>query len=73
MAKGRVVQFDLKNSLTRKEARTIRKCQGMEQYWLARCPHRGVYESKEYAKSTELKKKVLEIEAKAKKRWEGGF
>ena len=66
-------QFDLASALTRKETRTIRKAEGMVQYNLARCPNYGVFESPEYAKAQELKKKISDIEAKAKKRWENAF
>ena len=53
--------------------RTVRKSEGMVQYHLARCPLRGVFESPEYARAEELKQKVKDIEAKAKKRWENNL
>merc|ERR1712072_1202064 len=71
--KGQAPQFDLTTALTRKEQRTIRKCEGMVQYNLARCPNYGVFESPEYARAEDLKKKIKDIEAKARKRWENNF
>ena len=56
-----------------RRTRTIRKTEGMVQYNLARCPNYGVFESPEYAKAQELKQKISDIEAKAKKRWENNF
>ena len=53
--------------------RTVRKAEGMVQYHLARCPLRGVFESPEYARAEELKQKVKDIEAKARKRWEANL
>ena len=70
---GAVPQFDLATALTRKEARVIRKAEGMIQYNLARCPNYGVFESPEYARAEELKQKIKDIEVKAKKRWEANF
>eukprot|EP00325_Prymnesiales_sp_UTEX-LB-985_P000578 CAMPEP_0174694786 /NCGR_PEP_ID=MMETSP1094-20130205/1305_1 /TAXON_ID=156173 /ORGANISM="Chrysochromulina brevifilum, Strain UTEX LB 985" /LENGTH=76 /DNA_ID=CAMNT_0015891117 /DNA_START=47 /DNA_END=277 /DNA_ORIENTATION=+ len=71
--KGSLPQFDLQTALTRKEKRTIRKSEGMVQYNLARCPLYGVHESAEWARAEELKQKVKDIEAKAKKRWEANL
>merc|ERR1711977_795992 len=71
--KGAMPAFDLATALTRKETRVIRKAEGMVQYNMARCPNYGVFESPEYAKAQELKKKISDIEAKAKKRWENNF
>jgi len=71
--KGTAPQFDLATALTRKEKRVVRKAEGMVQYHLARCPLRGVFESPEYARAEELKQKVKDIEAKAKKRWENNL
>ena len=71
--KGSAPQFDLASALTRKEARVIRKAEGMIQYNLARCPNYGVFESPEYARAEELKEKIKGIEEKAKKRWESNF
>ena len=45
----------------------------MVQYNLARCPLYGVHESPEWARAEELKQKVKDIEAKAKKRWEANL
>ena len=53
--------------------RTIRKCEGMVEYNLARCPMWGAHESPQYAKAQQLKEKIRTIEAKAKKRWEANF
>ncbi len=66
-------QIDIAAALTRKETRTIRKCQGMHQYWIARCPNYGVFESQEYKKATDLIEKIKDIEGKARKRCEVGF
>ena len=71
--KTNVAQFDLEATLTRKESRTIRKCRGMEQYWIARCPHYNVFDSEEYARAQTLKDTVKTIEEKARKRWDGNF
>jgi len=71
--KGSVPQFDLQTALTRKEKRTIRKSEGMVQYNLARCPNYAVFESPEWARAEDLKQKVKDIEAKAKKRWENNL
>jgi hypothetical protein len=45
----------------------------MVQYHLARCPLRGVFESPEYLRAEDLKQKVKDIEAKARKRWEANL
>lgn len=75
MGKGRgsCTSFNLNDVLTRKETRVIKKCEGMIQYNLARCPNYGVFESAEYAKASELKERITKIEEKAKKRWESNF
>jgi len=71
--KGSAPQFDLQSALTRKEKRVVREAEGMVQYHLARCPLRGVFESPEYARAEDLKQKVKDIEAKARKRWEANL
>ena len=45
----------------------------MSQYWMARCPARGVFESDEYKRAQDLQEDIKAIHAKAKKRWENNF
>ena len=73
MVKAEVLAFDVVSALTRKEARTIRKCEGMIQYNMARCPNYGVFESNEYAKAQALKERIKAIHLKAKNRYDSGF
>ena len=70
---GQVPQFDLATAATKKELRTIRKCEYMIPYHMARCPNYGWKESEEYARAEALKERIQGIEDKAKKRWEGNF
>ena len=70
---GSAPQFDLATALTRKETRVCRKKEGMSQYWMARCPARGVFESEEYKRAQDLLGDIEAIHQKAKKRWENNF
>jgi len=73
MGKGKAIaSFDLATSLTKKEARTIRKEACMIQYHLARMPMYGAHESPQFAKANDLRDHIKSIEVKAKERWERG-
>ena len=68
-----VPQFDPNTCLTKKEKRSISKCEYMIPYHMARCPNYGWKESEEFAKAEALKDRIAGIETKARKRFEASF